>query len=120
MRILSCLAAGLVLASPAALAADPKTKIPATPRAEIAFTASTKRAFDRSGKYVTEAKRPDGSTQVSLNGSFQNVTVARIGPDGTIETFCTTDQEQAKDFMAREGAFADAPSPSSTLSGDVR
>lgn len=77
--------------------------LPATPRAEIRFDAATERAFDRTGRHVSIEQRADGSVLTELNGSFQNVTVARIGPGGVIETYCTTSQEDATRWMAREG-----------------
>lgn len=81
-------------------AADPG-KVPGTPREEIRFDESTSRAFDRSGKFVTSTAKADGSVHTALNGSFQNVMVARLGPDGVIETYCTTNEEDAKNWMAR-------------------
>jgi hypothetical protein len=76
---------------------------PAAPQpGEIRFDAATERAFDRTGKHQTVSHKPDGTTLTEFNGSFQNVTVARIGADGKVETFCTTDQEAARRFMAGE------------------
>ena len=91
----------------ASLSAVPLTaslqEVPATPRSEIRFDAATERAFDRSGRYVTVTRRADGAVVTDLNGSFQNVTVARVGPGGKIETYCTTSKEEATRWMAREG-----------------
>lgn len=84
-------------------------ELPATPRAEVRFDQATARAFDRSGRYVTATQRADGLVLTELNGSFQNVTVARVGPGGTIETYCTTSQEDATRWMAREGDVPPSP-----------
>ena len=73
-----------------------------TAREKIEFTASSRRAFDRSGNPVVHHTLPDGSLMTKHNGSIGNVTVARRGPDGNIETFCTTDAEAARAWMAGE------------------
>jgi hypothetical protein len=80
-------------------AADPN-KVLRTPLDQIHFDASTTRAFDRSGQYVTTKVKADGTVQTEVNGSFQNVTVARMGADGVIETYCTTSEQDAKNWMA--------------------
>jgi hypothetical protein len=82
------------------LAAGP-VDVPATPLEEIHFDSATVRAFDRSGQYVSSQTHADGSVETQLNGSFQNVTVARMGPGGEIETYCTTNDQDAKNWMAR-------------------
>lgn len=76
-------------------------EVPGTPRDAIVLSEATELAFDRSGRYVTTETRPDGSIISHHNGSLQNVTVARVGPDGRIETFCTTDKKRAVDWIAR-------------------
>lgn len=79
---------------------DP-VEVPGTPRDSIVLSEATDLAFDRSGRFVTTETRPDGSIISHHNGSLQNVTVARVGPEGQIETFCSTDKERAVDWMAR-------------------
>jgi len=59
-------------------------------------------AFDRSGKFVTRRTLTDGSKVTEFNGSMRSVTVARMGADGKIETYCTTDMEAARSWMAGE------------------
>ena len=71
-----------------------------TARDQIEFSPSTKVAFDRSGQLTTSRVLPDGSKITELNGSMRSVMVARMGPDGKIETFCTTNESEAKDWMA--------------------
>ena len=76
-------------------------EVPSTPRDSIVLSEASDLAFDRSGRFVTTETRPDGSIISRHNGSLQNDTVARVGPDGWIETFCTTDKKRAVDWMAR-------------------
>jgi len=99
-------------------AADPG-KVPRTPIEQIRFDEATSRAFDRSGKFVTSTTQSDGTVHTELNGSFQNVMVARLGPDGVIETYCTTNEQDAKNWMARvdgrpESVNVDAPTQDET------
>jgi len=73
-----------------------------TPKKQITFSRPTVAAFDHSGKMVTHRTRADGSRAADHNGSMGNVTVARLSPDGKIETYCTSDSESAKVWMAGE------------------
>lgn len=91
-----------ILASPQPLIAAEPGEHRYTPKEQIAFSPATMRAFDHSGQAVIHSIMPDGSHAADHNGSMGNVTVARIGPDGAIETFCTTDEAAAKAWMAGE------------------
>ena len=51
---------------------------------------------------LTHSTLADGSVIADHNGSMGNVTVARMGPGGIIETFCTTDETAARAWMAGE------------------
>ena len=73
-----------------------------TPKDQIKFAASTQAAFDHSGDRITHSTLADGSQVAEHNGSLGNVTVARLGPDGTMETFCTSDEDAARAWMAGE------------------
>jgi len=73
-----------------------------TQKDQIFFETATLKAFDHSGKSVTHSTHADGSESADHNGTMGNVTVARIGVNGKIETFCTTDALAAKAFMAGE------------------
>lgn len=99
--IIHCMILCLTCLLPFALTAAEPGKVPRTPLDQIHFDAATKRAFDRSGQYVTRKVKADGTVQTELNGSFQNVTVARVGPGGVIETYCTTNEQDARNWMAR-------------------
>jgi hypothetical protein len=79
-------------------------------REEIAFEPSTQVAFDRSGTQVISKIQLDGSIIAEHHGSLANITVARRGPDGTVETFCTTDASAAKAWMAGADALKPATS----------
>lgn len=88
------------LALPAlALAQDPGD-IAFPDRSEIELGAETERALDRSGSAHVESVTPDGLVLMDHNGAMQNVTVARLGPGGEIETLCTSSREEALDFLA--------------------
>ena len=92
----------LAILSPMSSAVAQTFDVPSTPREAIVFSNETEVAFDHSGKRVTSRSMPDGTVVSDYNGSLQNVTVARLGPDGRIETFCTTDREAAVNWMARQ------------------
>jgi hypothetical protein len=91
----------LTILIPLSSAAAETFDVPTTPRDAIVLSDETEVAFDHSGKRVTSRTMPDGTVVSNHNGSLQNVTVARVGPDGRIETYCTTDREAAVDWMAR-------------------
>ena len=91
----------LTILTPLSSAYAEAMDVPATHRDSISLSAETEVAFDRSGKRITSKTLPDGTVVTNHNGSLQNVTVARVGPDGSIETYCTTDREVALDWMAR-------------------
>jgi hypothetical protein len=78
------------------------TEIQYTAKEKIVFSPESMIAFDHSGKLVTHSAHADGSESANHNGSMGNVTVARLGPNGTIETYCTSDALTAKAFMAGE------------------
>jgi hypothetical protein len=86
-----------------------------TAKERITFSPATKRAFDRSGKTITHSTRADGSSSSEHNGSMGNVTVARMGPDGTVETYCTSDEPAARAWMAGEFGWSPAVSPSAQV-----
>lgn len=102
MRLTRILSALALLTLPQALNATEQTEYQYTPIEQIVFAASTRRAFDHSGKMLTHIVHADGSASAEHNGSMGNVTVARLGPDGRIETFCTTEISVARDWMAGE------------------
>lgn len=96
---LAGVAAGFLLASPSLMAEENSTHH-FTPKDQIRFSPSTTDAFDFSGRKVTEVRLPDGTIMANHNGTMQSVTVARVAADGSIETFCTTSEAEAREFMA--------------------
>ena len=102
MRLFSYLSLVCFLACPQiVLAADPSGH-KFTPKEQINFAPATRTAFDHSGSRVIHSTLADGSRFADHNGSMGNVTVARLGADGTMETFCTTDESAARAWMAGE------------------
>jgi hypothetical protein len=81
------------------------------PEEVLPFAKATEKAFDRTGKYQTHQTHADGSSSTEHNGSLQNVTVARIGPNGKIETYCTTEQSSAIAFMTNTGTIKGEKKP---------
>ena len=104
MGFLKCLPFIFILVSPPILLAAEQDRHRYTQKDQIEFTETTRTAFDHSGKPLTRTLQVSGSQVVENNGSAGNVTVARLGPDGNIETYCTTDIEAARSWMAGEGA----------------
>lgn len=102
MRFTGFLSVIPVLFLPLTSTAAEQDKHSYTPKDQITFAPATMAAFDHSGKKITHRTLADGSLATEHNGTMGNVTVARLGPDGKIETFCTTDSEAARAWMAGE------------------
>ena len=115
MRHLKSLALICLVTSPPLATAAEEAEHPYTAKEQITFSPVTMLAFDRSGKAITHHTHPDGSTSTEHNGSMKNVTVARIGPDGKVETYCTGDESAARAWMAGEFGTTTAASPSVQL-----
>ena len=92
-----------ILVSPQILLAAEQDQHRYTQKEQIEFSEATRTAFDHSGKTLTHTLQVSGSQAAENNGSAGNVTVARLGPDGNIETYCTTDITVARSWMAGEG-----------------
>ena len=103
----------VLLVNPILLMAEQQQTQSYTPAEQILFAPSSQIAFDRSGKYVSEHTLVDGTIMAHHHGSIGNVTVARLGANGVIETYCTTDMNAAKAWMA--GEFDVDPSTTVTL-----
>ncbi len=102
MKYLKYLALVCIATSPQLSMAVEESEHQYTSKERIVFSPEAMRAFDRSGKYVTSRTMADGSTITEYNGSMMNVTVARLGPDGKVETYCTGNAEAARSWMAGE------------------
>ncbi|MDJ0654225.1 MAG: hypothetical protein QNJ40_08735 [Xanthomonadales bacterium] len=68
----------------------------------IQLSEKTRLAFDRSPERAQVHQHADGMKVVEFNGTRQMVMMARIGPDGTVETFCTDSEHQAHQFLTGE------------------
>ena len=55
--------------------------------------------LDDSADGVVPVKHADGSVSMDLQGRFQNVTVARITPEGTVEQSCVDNPRAAAKFF---------------------
>ena len=102
MTHLKILALICLVASPLLAMAVEEAEHQYTSKEIIIFPPEAMVAFDRSGKFVTSRTLADGSTITEFNGSMVNVTVARLGPDGKVETYCTSNAEAARSWMAGE------------------
>ncbi len=102
MKYLKYLALVCIVTSPQLLMAVEETEHKYTSKERIAFSPATMIAFDRTGRTHTHHTLTDGSTISEYNGSMGNVTVARLGSDGKVETYCTADALAAKSWMAGE------------------
>lgn len=91
-----------LMISPMLLAAEEQNGHQLTASGEIQFKPASEAAFDRSGEMVSHKILPGGVLMAEHNGSLGNVTVARLGADGRVETLCTTNHNAAKAWMAGE------------------
>lgn len=95
-----------LLVTPPCIAAEAGDSQRFTDKDQIEFSPSSKLAFDRSGNRVSHLFLTGGVMLAEHNGSMGNVTVARLGADGALETFCTTSEAAAKAWLAGEGLAA--------------
>jgi hypothetical protein len=58
-----------------------------------------RQALDRSGRGLASTEKEDGTRQVTVQGRFGGVVVARALPDGTMETRCVSTFEEATAFL---------------------
>lgn len=56
----------------------------------------TSKSLSRNSKVTTS---PTGQINLDTRGSFMSVTLARINDKGKIETFCTSSEKDAKNFL---------------------
>ena len=100
MHKLLILLTSLALLSPVSLMAESPEEQKYPELEDIRFSPAVERAFDYSGKLVTQVTLPDGSVFARHNGTMLNVTVARVGPDGEVQTLCTSSRTEAAAFLA--------------------
>lgn len=55
--------------------------------------------LNKSTDGLAQVKHEDGSTSMDLQGRFQNVTLARVNPDGTVTHSCVDSPKAAAKFL---------------------
>jgi|GEM_PF-1769831 len=100
MNIAKCLIIASCFIAPQLLWGAEPANLQDTGINKIQFDTITKMAFDHSGKFVTSRTLPDGSTIFNMNGRLRSVTIARLAGNGKIETYCTPNENAAKNWMA--------------------
>jgi len=80
---------------------DPQTgKIkPLTPEEAQHLADGLKTLLNKSTEGLEQVKHADGSVSMDLKGRFQNVAVARVNDDGSVEQECIDEPEQAAAFF---------------------
>ena len=83
------------------VALDPETGTFGLPTAEQAkaFEEQMKASLNHSDVGLEFVHHPDGSTSVDLQGRFQSMSIAHIGPDGSVHTTCVDDHGAAKNAL---------------------
>jgi hypothetical protein len=64
-----------------------------------ALAEGLKPLINDSAEGLVPVKRADGSSYIDLQGRFENVTVAKINPDGTVSQACVNSHESAAAFF---------------------
>jgi hypothetical protein len=72
---------------------------PLTPQEAQKLAEGLAPMLDRSTEGLTQVRHADGSVSMDLKGHFQDVVVARINTDGTIERSCVNNPEAAGKFF---------------------
>jgi hypothetical protein len=80
---------------------DPQTgKIkPLTPEEAQQLADGLKTMLNKSTEGLEQVQHADGSVSMDLKGRFQNVSVARVNEDGSLEQSCIDEPEQAAAFF---------------------
>jgi hypothetical protein len=80
---------------------DPQTGQikPLTPAEAQQLADGLKTMLNKSTEGLVPEKHPDGSTSIDLQGRFQNVAVARVNADGTLEQSCVDEPLAAAQFF---------------------
>lgn len=88
---------------------DPRTgRIrPITPQEARQLVAGMSHLFSRAITAKDVAQYADGTISVDLSGSFQNVYLARLNPDGSVGQACVDNAAAAYEFFAANAALED-------------
>ena len=73
--------------------------------------------LSRSTEGLVEVVRPDGGASVHLQGRFMSMSVARVAEDGTVETLCTVNADQAEAFLAGDSEATSETAPEKDANG---
>jgi hypothetical protein len=80
---------------------DPQTGQirPLSPEEAKQLADGLKTMLNKSTDGLVQVSHADGSVSMNLQGRFQNVTMARVNADGTLEQSCTDEPEAAAKFF---------------------
>ncbi|HKE57174.1 MAG TPA: hypothetical protein VKB46_10745 [Pyrinomonadaceae bacterium] len=70
-----------------------------TPEEAKQLADGLKGMLNKSTDGLVQEQHPDGTVSMDLQGRFQNVTVAKINPDGTVTQSCVDSPEAAASFF---------------------
>ncbi len=73
-----------------------------TPAEARALLASLIPSISQSDAGLTAVRLSNGALAVDLQGRFESATLAKIGPDGTVEAECVTNEAEARRFLGLE------------------
>ena len=73
--------------------------------------------LSRSTEGLVEVARPHGGVSVHLQGRFMSMSVARVAEDGTVETLCTENADQAEAFLAGDSEATSETAPEKDANG---
>ncbi len=92
---------------------DPQTGQikPLTPEEAKQLADGLKTMLNKSTEGLVKVKNADGSVSMDLQGRFQNVAVARVNADGTLEQSCVDERLQAARFFGIDPKLMDIETP---------
>jgi len=92
---------------------------PLTPEEAQQLADGLKTMLNRSTEGLEQERHADGSVSVDLQGRFQNVAVARVNEDGSVEQSCIDKPEEAASFFGIEPQMLGVESARSVSSSAV-
>ena len=88
-------------AQPSAADAN-STKLRAPTSDEAAeLAAGLERALSQPTEGLRQFKLANGITGIDLDGTYENVALAKLNPDGTVSTGCVATKKEAEDFLKK-------------------
>ena len=95
---------------------DPQTGQikPLTPAEAQQLADGLKTMLNKSTEGLVQEKHPDGSVSIDLQGRFQNVAVARVNADGTLEQSCVDEPLAAAQFFGIDPQLVGVEAPKTT------